>query len=103
MIAFWQKGGKNRTDCVFLDKFIFHNLIAFLDTDGKNRTVLSFEGRYSKRKGAMVGAQNFLFRYFEQVGPVCIELFNQNAKCAVLACKSVWFCFLYDKKTSLRG
>ena len=29
IIAFWQKGGKNRTDCVFLDKFIFHDLIAF--------------------------------------------------------------------------
>ena len=76
MIAFWQKGGKNRTDCVFLDKFIFHDLIAFLETGGKNRTVLLFEGRYSKRKGALVGSQNFLFRYFEQVGPVCIELFN---------------------------
>ena len=60
-MLFGKKGGKNRTDCVFLDKFIFHDLIAFLETGGKNRTVLSFEGRYSKRKGALVGWQKFFY------------------------------------------
>ena len=55
------KKAEESDDRVFLDKFIFHDLIAFLETGGKNRTVLSFEGRYSKRKGALVGSQSFYF------------------------------------------
>ena len=39
---------------VFLDKFILHDLIAFLAMGGEKRTILSFDGRYSKRKGVLL-------------------------------------------------
>ena len=38
---------------VFLDKFILHDLIAFLAMGGEKRTILSFDGRHSKRKGVL--------------------------------------------------
>ena len=45
------------------NQIIIHDLIAYLAVDRKNRTVLSFGGPYSKRKGALLIA--FFFFFFD--------------------------------------
>ena len=97
-MLFWHWAGRIGQICIFLDKFILHDLIAVFGNLREESDSFVIRRSLLKEERCFVRSLNIL-RCFEQLGTVYIVFYNQSFD--VLICKFVWFCFHYDYVTRL--